>query len=146
MNLSEVLKFQFRDADESSDWSTTFDATRGREVITAWNTDLLGPQPSESTIDSWYVPASRFYKRRELRRAHNEAYRNLFDLDGTFMEGERDFAVRQEGKGVRTAGDGTQVGSVLQAMDNLRTRLQNRLDQANDTAKTTVAAIESVTW
>lgn len=146
VNLSDVLAWQYPDADPSIDWRTEFDADSGREVIVFWNAGNLGDKPAQSLIDGWYMPAVRWYKRRELRRAHNAQFAGLFSLDGEFMQGEHDFVLRQEARGLRTAGDGTQVGTILQTMDQLRTRLTNRLDQANDQTKTTVAQVEAVTW
>ena len=126
-----------------------YDATlqeNGTAKITAWR--YSQPQPSDADIKAQEFPAAKAMKRRELRIAQESSHRRIFEVDGTFIQADRDHLMRRELKTlIPTPGTpalSTSEKSKLQQIDDVRTRLQQRLsDVAN---ATDVPGVEAVSW
>lgn len=159
MNTGLILSHRYPKAEPSSvegegDYFLKQDVN-GKQVITYWNTQVLGPQPDEATLRGWWLTAEKWQAKRMLGYSADRDYGSLLAPDGVNPQLERDELL--EIKGANRAGTGIVLNDTEKALsakiDALRVKWKDRkrdietIQQSpGETLESAVGRVRAVGW
>lgn len=136
-NLMDLLAYLYPDATPHRDYQVT-DFGNG-PVITYWNTQKLGPQPSLATLSANTLEPAKKRKRIQLVLAFDVEYDALWQVAGVEIGAIKD-RILFKAAANRTAAENQKVTSAAALIDKIETKL------AAVSSATTEAEVEAITW
>lgn len=123
--------------------------------ITRWNAAVLGPQPTNEQLRSWWLDAEKWNQRKQIALAADRDYEALLAPDTVMSKVERDETLEKKAA-IRAGAAVTLIGmepTLSTNIDTLRTKYRtkkqdvNNITQgANETVEAAVARVRAVTW
>lgn len=137
--LGSILAWRFQGAPEDG-----YAVQMGDEgaFIAFWNEALMGRAvPTSSEIASWDLPASKYYRKREIRLLADTDYDAIFAIDGKEMGMYKDRLIIKMARGqaltAQQISQRDQMAAIVQSVDDKMTAITNA---------TTVAEVEAIGW
>lgn len=140
VSIGNILAHRFPAAPDSAFMTQIGDD--GVERIVIWREDLMGrTQPTDAEIESWRLPATKYYQRRTIKRMADISYEGIFSVNGDVMDMYKDRLIIKIARGQALTTTETanrdQMLAIVQSV-------QDKIAAINNA--TTVAAVEAVTW
>lgn len=140
--LGSILAWRFQGAPESGYQVQMGEGDPGVAFLAFWNEALMGrPAPTQAEIDSWNLPASKYYQRRVVKRLADIDYEAIHAINGEVMDIYKDRLIIKIARGLALTN--AEIARRDQ-MASIANALEAKMDQI--TAATTVTQVEAVTW
>jgi len=138
--LGQILTWRFPAAPD--DGFSVQVAADGTYYLAVWREAAMGrPRPKQTEIDSWVLPANKYYQRRAIKRLADMDYDAIFAINGEIMNMYKDRLIIKIARGqaltTAEAANRDQMLAIIQSV-------QDKVQAIN--AATTVAQVEGVTW
>jgi hypothetical protein len=144
--LGAILAWQFRNAPEDG-WSVTLD-DNGVAYISTWNEAKMGrTMPTGIEIQSWNLPATKYFQRRNITRSADNDYEAVNSIEGDVISMYKDELLMDiVANRLSPAANplNAQQTSRRNQMASIRASHRNKMTAID--AAITVAAVEAVTW
>lgn len=128
----------------------------GNQFVSYWNAAVLGPQPTNEQLRSWWLEAEKWNRRKLLAEAYDVRYDAMLAPDGAFSRVERDETLEKKAANRAVIGSANLIGveaTISTKVDSLRGEyktkkqsINNVTQQTGETVEQAVARVRAVSW
>lgn len=128
----------------------------GNLFISYWDAAVLGPQPTDTQLRSWWIEAEKWNIRKQLAAIADAEYDAMLAPDGAFSRVERDETLEKKAANKAVLGSANLVGvetTISSKVDTLRSKYKTKKQEVNvvtqqtgETVEQAVARVRAVAW
>src|SRR5215207_118418 len=124
IGLGSILAWRFQGAPD--DGFTVQVGSDGAAFLAVWDESLMGRgRPTQAEIDSWELPATKYYQRRIVKRLADIDYDAIWSINGEVMDMYKDRLIIKIARGqALTATETTNRDQMLAIVQAVQDKVQ----------------------